>query len=214
MIQDLSTVASFIEAPFTMERSTPANTLVLHATSHFSNELTAANALSKADGHAFDFIVGRSGGLCRMSRPDLSVPHLSGPSAPAPGHEGADVAIGLCNKGPVGRAVSTSKRYARRAPFGWIEARHSKARHIRFWEIFGKPQLDTLVELMPALIVAYPALRYVCGHEDMVKGAMDPGPAFPWALLDWRELGLARIQHDWRTGDWYRWGPKRRKVMT
>lgn len=202
---------SYIEARAITDRVQDPSTLVLHSTCHFSNELSAAHALSRSD-RACDYVVGRGGGLVRLTSPQREAVHVTGAIQAHPGQSG-DVSVALCNKGPAGRAVATSKRYARRAPFGWVEARHAKGRRLRYWELYGKPQLDSLVELIPTLIVSFPTLQYVCGHDDISRDAMDPGPVFPWSLIDWGQLGLARVQRDWDSGHWYRWNAKRRRQM-
>lgn len=203
---------SYIETEAARERVQEPATLVLHCTSHFSNELAAAHALSRRD-RAYDYIIGRAGGMVRLTAEGRQAQHVMGEARMHPEHRGSEVSLALCNRGPVGKSIATSKRYARRAPFGWVEARHAKARRVRFWELYGKPQLDALVEFVPTLIVLHPSIRYVCGHEDVSRAAMDPGPVFPWGLIDWGELGLTRVQKDWDSGNWYRWTAKRRRQM-
>ena len=58
-------------------------------------------------------------------------------------------------------------------------------------------QIESLLALIAALRVDFPALRYVAGHEDLdlalvpasdddaieVRRKLDPGPMFPWAVV-------------------------------
>lgn len=70
------------------------------------------------------------------------------------------------------------------------------------FEAFPDEQIEALKGLLARLAVLHPSLRFVCGHEDVVKGKGDPGPALSAHAIDWSEFGLSRLVKDWHTGDW------------
>jgi AmpD protein len=52
---------------------------------------------------------------------------------------------------------------------------------------YAEPQYATLRELLPKLLVAYPAITpdRIVGHSDIAPGRKtDPGPSFDWTRLD------------------------------
>jgi len=52
------------------------------------------------------------------------------------------------------------------------------------WELYPEPQLAALEAICAALLVAYPGIRDICGHDEIAPGRkQDPGPAMPMARL-------------------------------
>ena len=208
----------YVPAHQRIERLAPARVLVVRLSAGWANELKLADALSRGDAaQSTDFIVGRTGGVCACIPDGDASTHLAHESLPhdwrgIPFH-GTSVAVTLCNKGATSSQVAMSKRYRRRAPYGWLEARRPADRHVRYWEQFGRPQLCALVELVPTMVVAHPRLQFICGHEDVIREAQGPGPAFPWGLLDYDELGLVRMERCWETGRWFERRGRRRKEV-
>lgn len=206
----------YVPAFHRVERLAPADTLVVVLSGGWSNELKLADALSRVDAaQSTDFIVGRSGGV-RACVPDgAASTYLGDETLDWRGRPvaGSALAVTLCNKAATSSSVAMSKRYLRRAPYGWLEARRPADRHVRHWEQFGRPQLCALVELVPTMVVAHPRLQFICGHEDLVREAQGPGPAFPWGLLDYDELGLVRMERCWETGRWFERRGRRRKEV-
>jgi N-acetyl-anhydromuramyl-L-alanine amidase AmpD len=77
------------------------------------------------------------------------------------------------------------------------------------WESFTQEQVKSLRLLVAQLRLALPTtLLYVCGHEDVTHydvssgSKLDPGPAFPWDLINWGKMGLTRILYDFNTKAW------------
>lgn len=82
------------------------------------------------------------------------------------------------------------------------------------WEVYPGIQIDTLRSMVALLRMSMPTLRWVCGHEDVthrdtlgrVGAKLDPGPAFPWHDIDWKDLGFTRIVYDFKMRAWVEWG--------
>lgn len=78
------------------------------------------------------------------------------------------------------------------------------------WERYTQAQHDAISELAQALEAAIPTLRYHTGHEDVfnrqhTKGAkLDPGPAFPWDLLQESEQTMV-VRWAYTDRDWEYW---------
>lgn len=60
--------------------------------------------------------------------------------------------------------------------------KHWKQTTVKTWEVFKDPVIAKVVETMRALQEIYGAGRLL-GHEDVISGNDDPGPAFPWGRV-------------------------------
>ena len=216
---DPSSAASDDWAPVTRARhrlprgGRPCTLLVLGSTGAWGNERQSAKFMAVGDRRESAHVsIGRKGrGVIHASVDEAT---LHSPGAVDWDGRGQvnlrSVSVLLCNRGGVRQ--KTAHDFFPRAPYGWVRAPHYKTGRLRSWEVFGEPQLRGLVELLDRLREACPELEYVTGREDLVRSALDPGPAFPWASIDWRRWGLTRLAHDWAGDAWHRWrGPKRRR---
>src|SRR5690606_23383607 len=84
------------------------------------------------------------------------------------------IGIALCNRGPVGDG----------------------------FEPYTYSQIGALCMLVDELKFRVPTLRYACGHADITRGKVDPGPMFPWDDLDLSQWGITRMVRDWDAGTW------------
>ena len=52
------------------------------------------------------------------------------------------------------------------------------------WTGYPETQMEIVEELVRALLVAYPGIQYIVGHDEIApKRKVDPGPAFPMARI-------------------------------
>lgn len=210
----------FREARFFMrDRPVPVDTIVLQLSYGWANADKHAQFLQADEkqnkGTSVHFCIGRKGDTVQCVPSDCVAYHSGGRRSiewdgkRVPNER--SVGIRLCNHGPLRERIATAKKYARRAPFGFVRAQHPKSDRLRYWEQFGRPQMEALVELLPWIIAECPDVRYVCGEEDLLPAMLGPGPMFPWNLFPWEDNGLVRIEKDWQTGRWHTWrGNKRR----
>jgi N-acetyl-anhydromuramyl-L-alanine amidase AmpD len=79
------------------------------------------------------------------------------------------------------------------------------------WETYRPAQYSCLGYIAALLRLSCPTLSYVTGHEDVVNrntlgvrygGKVDPGPAFDWDAINWRQLGYTPIRYDFKTKAW------------
>lgn len=191
--------------------------LVMHYSAGWGNELRLGAFFRDLDpkkrSASANMGIGRKGGAALFAPPDQATWHAGG---------GVDwdqkgqinlrsFGIEMCNRGYVREKTALSKAYAKRAPAGFTQAKHAKGRSLLYWENYGQAQIGAMVRLIPWIMAENPSIRFVCGHEDLVKGKMDPGPMFPWTVIPWEGLGLVRMERDWRTGTWYEWKNGKRR---
>lgn len=187
--------------------------LVLGFHGAWNNETKLAKHLQETPRFGADWAVGRSGVHLQLLPAEAVAIHSPG----GVDWEGRgqvnlrSVSFLLCNRGGVREATATSPQFRRRAPAGWLQAIHPKNGRLRWWERYGTKQLDGLRTLVLAIAASNESLLFVCGREDLVRSAVDPGPAFPWSAIDWDELGVERMERDWKTGGWYWWRAGKRK---
>jgi N-acetylmuramoyl-L-alanine amidase len=70
------------------------------------------------------------------------------------------------------------------APFpGIVEGRLPEG-ITAFWTGYSETQIEIVEELVRALLVAYPGIQYIVGHDQIApRRKVDPGPAFPMARI-------------------------------
>ena len=195
-------------------RGAEAELLVLHITQGWGNELRLGKYFQNEHVEASAHLgVGRFGGAAQYVAADHAAWHVGGKGRDWNGRGNINrrsFGVELCNRGPVKRKVTLRRKYQKKAPWGFTEAKHPKGSKLRFWENFPKRQLDTLFDLIPWILSEHPSIRYVTSHEDVSRGKLDPGPLFPWHLIPWDDVGLIRMEHDWSEDQWYEWrGHKR-----
>jgi len=207
----------FIEAKgyYPTRRGRLCEILVIHITAGWGNEIRLGKFFANLkDRHASaNMGVGRSGGTAIYAPIDAATWH-SGGGVDWDGKGQVNLrsfGIELCNRGSVREKTARDPKWQKRAPFGWTQAVHNKARTLRYWENFGLPQLKALNAVLPVLRDYFPHMRYVTGHEDLVRGKMDPGPMFPWGAFDWESYGLVRMERDWKADAWFEWRGGKRK---
>lgn len=61
-----------------------------------------------------------------------------------------------------------------------IDAAHKNGGGVMGWEIYPADQLNAVEALTRALLLAYPSINDIAGHDDVAPAIkVDPGPAFP-----------------------------------
>lgn len=93
-----------------------------------------------------------------------------------------------------------------------VRLRHrNPASRDRSWQPYTDEQIASSIRWHASALARVPTLRFVCGHEDVVHrdtmgrpGAkLDPGPAFPWAVLLEPFAGrLVRVLYDFGARGW------------
>lgn len=129
------------------------------------------------------------------------------------------VSIELCNAGWAADRLGVPDDQQQEAAHRFTPRRKNR------WETFPLKQISAL-EYIAALV--RPSMGrnpgspegpvFVCGHEDMVNthtqqlrydrpgkfygSKVDPGPLFPWPVIDWRALGYTPVFYDMKTRAW------------
>jgi N-acetyl-anhydromuramyl-L-alanine amidase AmpD len=89
-----------------------------------------------------------------------------------------------------------------------VIGKHPAMRHDREWEAYTDYAYKTVELLVAMLRMAQPTLKWVCGHEDVTNrdtmrknagGKFDPGPAWDWDRIPWREMGYQRVRYDFKS---------------
>ena len=94
------------------------------------------------------------------------------------------------------RSQPVGEPYCRTAEV--FAGRHPKGGPHLWWPTFTEPQLATLEALTKAILVAYPSIREIIGHEDCKADKTDPGPAFPMARFKRLVNDRSDSGEDWR----------------
>lgn len=155
---------------------------------------------------SYHFAIGRGGSIVQMVDTDDTAWHAGG----GVDWEGRtrinERSIGVClaNRGPLKSAGEV-----RRAQEDLLfRGEHTKPGFHGYGKVFeGYPfeQVDALRRLVEQVVRHHPTITGVTGHEDLVKGKGDPGPAFNTFNPKWSDMGLVRHVKDWRTGEWSAW---------
>lgn len=154
---------------------------------------------------SYHFGIGRAGSVTQLVDTDDTAWH-SGGGVDWTGRKAINArSIGIClaNRGPV--KAAERKR---------LDADHTyKGKHTKpgfhgygdTFEGFTFEAVDALRQLVEQLVRLHPTITGVCGHEDLVGGKGDPGPAFNVWNPRWSETGLVRHVRDWKAGEWRPW---------
>jgi len=65
----------------------------------------------------------------------------------------------------------------------FVLLKHRKENIFRWWHMFPDAQIAAVIAFLPFLVGYCPQLPVVCGHDDVEAQKVDPGPAFPWAMI-------------------------------
>lgn len=151
---------------------------------------------------SYHFGIGRAGSVTQLVDTDDTAWHAGG-GVDWTGRKSVNArSIGVCltNRGPV-----KSPERKRLDAASTYHGKHTKpgfAGYGDIFEAFTVEQIDAMRQLIEQLVAAHPTITGVCGHEDLVHGKGDPGPAFNVWPLPWAGMGLVRHVKDWATGKW------------
>ena len=157
---------------------------------------------------SYHFAGGRWGSTVQMVDTDDTAWHSGGGTDWLGRKEVNDRSIGIClaNRGPI-KAARAKVLGPQRVYIG----PHTKPGFHGYGKLFeGFPveQRDALTHLIERIVKVHPTVKMVCGHEDLVKGKGDPGPAFNVWDPQWARMGLTRRVKDWKSGRWAEWKPQ------
>lgn len=162
--------------------------LVCHYTAGGSG-LDSANYLMKPESKASaPFVVERDGTVYQISEIDLVNWHagksewkgISGLNKYSVGIEFAN--LGFMKKvGGKWMTGASNFKSEYKGTSGVIEAAHkNEPTRVQGWEAYPEAQIVAGLELAAWLIVQFPTIKEVVGHDDIAPGRKsDPGPAFP-----------------------------------
>lgn len=154
---------------------------------------------------SYHLAIGRGGEVVQMVDTDDTAWHAGGGQDWEGRGRINERSIGVClaNRGPI-----TPKEAARLGDERVFKGAHTKPGFKGYGTLFEAityEQMETLRDLVGKLKALHPTLTGVCGHEDLVHGKGDPGPAFNVWNPRWSEHGLVRHVKDWRTSVWKPW---------
>lgn len=110
------------------------------------------------------------------------------------------IGISLANRGPI-----TAKEAAKLGDDRVYRGPHPKPGfkgYGSYFEAVTYEQMQSLYDIVAKLKVLHPSISALVGHQDLVHGKGDPGPAFDVWQPRWSELGIVRYLKDWRTSAW------------
>jgi N-acetyl-anhydromuramyl-L-alanine amidase AmpD len=154
---------------------------------------------------SYHFAVGRMGSVTQLVDTDDTAWH-SGGGVDWAGRKDINArSIGVClaNRGPV-KASELKRLEAAQVYHG----KHTKPGFHGYgatFEAYNFEAMDALRQLVEQLVRLHPTITGVCGHEDLVRGKGDPGPAFNTWNPRWSDMGLVRHVRDWKSGKWRPW---------
>jgi N-acetyl-anhydromuramyl-L-alanine amidase AmpD len=80
-----------------------------------------------------------------------------------------------------------------------VTATHAKGGNLLRWQLYPDVQIAAFRGVLARVLEVHPTITRVCGHEDVNRYKVDPGPAFPW-LEALGGTGLIRYWNDWPKG--------------
>lgn len=197
----------FVQAKyFSSRKGAEVKVIVLHYTAGRANAAGLANFFKEGSRQASaHFGVGRPGEVFQMVDLDKSAWHAGKSTFLGESPVGnMSVGIEICNVGYAYQdKILPQNRYAGR--------HRNPASRAPSWEKYTAQQVASVQKLIIELKEAYPSIEYVTGHEDIrntitVKGLagskLDPGPAFPWAILKTDSIGVQFWTIDYDAKKW------------
>lgn len=146
---------------------------------------------AKASAH---LIIGRDGTLIQLA--DFNVVTWHAGQSEWDGLHGLNnhsIGLELDNPGPVARvngkwrSLSLGQDYADAEV---VEAAHKNGGPVRGWVLYSPAQIGILEDVCRELLVEYPSLQDVLGHDDIAPGRkLDPGPALELDVLRSKVFG-------------------------
>lgn len=187
------------------------DTVVMHWTHGYGDsEAVGRYVLNTKREISCTLAIGRPGDVLQVAPLDRTAWHAGDAVGPLwdGGRGGREanrrsVGIELCNWGPV-----VSEEEAGKVEEGGgvvVEAKLIKRGFARWkrWEGYTEDQLASAREAIARMRDLLPDLKYITGHLDLTPGKADPGPLFPWVLM---QCGLIRCERQWlkgmRPGQW------------
>lgn len=196
----------FVQAKFeSSRRGTEPKVIVMHYTAGRGNSAQLANFFAKGTREASaHFGVGREGDVIQMVDTDKNAWHAGVSKfrdfrTPVGWQS---IGIEVCN---TGWAYLDGKK---KEDIFLGEHRHP-ASNAKKWERYPQQQVTAIEKLIADLVAAHPTLQFVTGHEDIrnnfvvdTQGSkLDPGPAFPWEVINWS--GLELWHFSFKDKKWY-----------
>lgn len=137
--------------------------------------------------------IGRDGGVVEMV-PLADTAWHAGDGAAWDSRRVNDRSVGLCL---CLRGYVTAE-WAAAHPDRVLRAPHLKP-NVRsiLWERPTPAQVLALRAQIAEVATAQPSVRFVCGHDDLTRGKIDPGPVLDGVDLGLEALGLRRVRRRW-----------------
>ena len=169
-------------------------------------------------GASAHFVVGRDGSMAQLCELDDTAWHAGGGALPDEGTgplrkprpwlmNRRSIGIELCNAGWAWERVGIPAEQT-------VKAAHpARPRKLRRWEAYPDRLMASLRHLASSIRPHFneDGPVFVLGHEDVVNrdtlgkkygGKVDPGPAFDWSAIRWREAGYTPIYYDYDRKRW------------
>jgi N-acetylmuramoyl-L-alanine amidase len=173
-------VYRFIASPniHPMVQAKTGRTLVIHTTEGPSVDAAIGTFQQKStpgdmhSGLSIHLILGRNGkDVVQMVPFDRGAIHASA-------YNSKSIGIEVDYPGDLREAGEEYRLRSRFQPGQYILASPFNDPRFRYWPLFPKEQLDTLVEISRPLLETY-QIQDIAGHEELYSYKLDPGPAFP-----------------------------------
>lgn len=140
-------------------------------------------------GSSANFVIDRDGTITQLAPTNVGTWHIgvvdsSVYDGPHPNKEGIGIEIanyGYLKENPDGTFSPPDYPKIKLSSDKVVDARHknSTVETTLSWEKYPDAQMDSLFDLVDALLEAYPSITRLIGHEDAAPSRkLDPGPAF------------------------------------
>ncbi|MFN0180336.1 MAG: N-acetylmuramoyl-L-alanine amidase [Gemmatimonadales bacterium] len=179
----------FIPSPYHSSRGNAAiQAVIFHFTAGPSLDGTVRYFTQNSRSVSAHYVVGKEGRTVQMVPLNRSARHAgTGALDGNPGVNARSIGIEIVNWGVLtqkagGFLTHSGTAYRGAAPV----SRPDADGRIRWWEPFTEEQYQALGRLTRDLLVMFPGIRWLTGHEDValpVGRKNDPGPAFDWSRI-------------------------------